>query len=249
MHEYKNKSILLVEDETIIALTQSAVLKKSGFNVKSVLSGEKAVALLESGETFDLILMDIDLGKGMSGTEAAEKILSMCDIPILFLSSHTEPEIVEKTEGITSYGYVVKNSGDTVLLASIRMAFRLFEEKVKVQRHKEQFQKLNEELEATNEELTAAMEELEAANEELLQSQGEILLSEEKFRRLFMSSNDGICLHEIIYNEKGDAADYRIIDVNPVYEDITGLKRIDVAGKSASGVYGTGAPPYLDVYS
>lgn len=30
MHEYKNKSILLVEDETIIALTQSAVLKKAG---------------------------------------------------------------------------------------------------------------------------------------------------------------------------------------------------------------------------
>jgi DNA-binding NarL/FixJ family response regulator len=109
----------------------------------------------------------------MSGTEAAEKILSMCDIPILFLSSHTEPEIVEKTEGITSYGYVVKNSGDTVLLASIRMAFRLFEEKVKVQRHKEQFQKLNEELEATNEELTAAKEELEAANENFCSPRGD----------------------------------------------------------------------------
>jgi hypothetical protein len=34
--------------------------------------------------------------------------------PNCFLSSHTEPEVVEKTEGITSYGYIVKNSGETV---------------------------------------------------------------------------------------------------------------------------------------
>jgi PAS domain S-box-containing protein len=66
---------------------------------------------------------------GMSGTDAARRILADRDLPLIFLSSHTEPEIVEKTEGITSYGYIVKNSGDTVLLASIRMAFRLHTEK------------------------------------------------------------------------------------------------------------------------
>jgi PAS domain S-box-containing protein len=47
------------------------------------------------------------------------------------LSSHTDPEIVEKTEKITSYGYVVKNTGNTVLDASIKMAFKLFESKTK----------------------------------------------------------------------------------------------------------------------
>lgn len=46
-------------------------------------------------------------------------------IPILFLSSHIEEEIVEKTEAISSYGYVVKESSFTVLKASIKMAFRL----------------------------------------------------------------------------------------------------------------------------
>jgi PAS domain S-box-containing protein len=73
--------------------------------------------------------MDINLGEGIDGTEAAERILRIRDIPVVFLSSHTEPEVVEKTEGITSYGYIVKNSGDTVLLTSIKMAFRLFEAK------------------------------------------------------------------------------------------------------------------------
>lgn len=73
----------------------------------------------------DLILMDIDLGRGMDGTETARKILGRHDIPIVFLSSHIEPEVVEKTETITSYGYVVKNSGSIVLDASIKMAFKL----------------------------------------------------------------------------------------------------------------------------
>jgi len=71
--------------------------------------------------------MDIDLGKGIDGTEAAQRILKFCEVPVVFLSNHTEKEIVEKTEKITSYGYVVKNSGETVLIASIKMAFKLFE--------------------------------------------------------------------------------------------------------------------------
>jgi DNA-binding NarL/FixJ family response regulator len=73
--------------------------------------------------------MDINLGPGIDGTDAAQAILVEHDIPVLFLSSHTEPEVVEKTEGITSYGYIVKNSGEMVLFASIKMAFRLFESK------------------------------------------------------------------------------------------------------------------------
>ncbi len=123
------KRILLVEDEAIIALAESKLLKRNGYAVSSVLSGEKAVARVNEAE-FDLILMDIDLGSDvMDGTEAAEIILRDHDIPIVFLSSHTEPEIVDKTEGISSYGYIVKNSGETVLLASIRMAFKLYDAK------------------------------------------------------------------------------------------------------------------------
>ncbi len=46
----------------------------------------------------------------MDGTEAAALILKERDLPVVFLSSHTEPEVVARTEKITSYGYVVKDS-------------------------------------------------------------------------------------------------------------------------------------------
>src|SRR3990172_2724296 len=115
----EKKNILLVEDELIIAHAEAQTLKDNGYTVIISPSASHAIETVKSGEEIDLILMDIDLGKGMDGTDAAEIILRERDIPVLFLSSHTEPEIVGKTEKITSYGYVVKNTGNTVLFASI----------------------------------------------------------------------------------------------------------------------------------
>lgn len=123
------RSILLVEDEAIIALAGKAGLEARGFTVRHVLCGEEAVRVALGPDAPELVLMDIDLGRGIDGTEAARRILDERDLPIVFLSSHTEPEIVERTEAIGSYGYVVKNSGMTVLEASIKMAFRLHEAK------------------------------------------------------------------------------------------------------------------------
>jgi DNA-binding response OmpR family regulator len=127
MINFTNKTILLVEDEAVIALAESVALQKHGFSVVMEHSGEHAVERALADDSIDLILMDMDLGPGLDGTGAARAILEKRDLPVLFLSNHTGSEVVEKAEKITSYGYVVKNTGETVLLASIKMAFRLHE--------------------------------------------------------------------------------------------------------------------------
>ncbi len=129
----------MVEDEVIIAMTEKKQLEKYGYNVVTAHTGEKAMELVNVSPEFDLILMDINLGKGLDGTQTAEHILSKHDMPIVFLSSHTEPEVVEKTENITSYGYVVKNSSITVLDASIKMAFKLFDAKKKTEESEQKY--------------------------------------------------------------------------------------------------------------
>lgn len=131
MTEDRDKTILLVEDEAIIAMTEAMILEKYGYKTITADTGEKAIEIVNITPDIDLVLMDINLGKGIDGTQAAEIILDRHTIPIIFLSSHTEREIVEKTEGITSYGYIVKNSGETVLIASMKMAFRLYESQMK----------------------------------------------------------------------------------------------------------------------
>jgi len=121
------KTILLVEDDRLIGMAEQNMLEGGGYNVVLAFSGENAVATSRGDHSIDLALMDIDLGAGMDGTEAADLILRERSIPIVFMSCHTEPEIIEKTENVTSYGYVVKNTGITALDASIKMAFKLFE--------------------------------------------------------------------------------------------------------------------------
>ncbi|MFC1669069.1 PAS domain S-box protein [Spirochaetota bacterium] len=127
MNKSDQKIILLVDDEAIIAASEKKIIEKSGYKVIVAYTGENAIETIRSNPDIDLVLMDINLGKGIDGTVAAQEILKLRDIPVVFLSSHTEPEVVDKTEKITSYGYIVKKSGETVLVASIKMAFKLYE--------------------------------------------------------------------------------------------------------------------------
>jgi PAS domain S-box-containing protein len=126
MSEANGKTILLVEDESVIALRERKALEKYGYKVIVAGSGEEAIEAFGNGRPIDLVLMDINLGSGLDGTETAQTILKGNDVPVVFLSSHSEPEVVEKTEKITSYGYILKESSHTVLDASIKMAFKLF---------------------------------------------------------------------------------------------------------------------------
>jgi DNA-binding NarL/FixJ family response regulator len=106
--------------------------------VVTVASGIRAIDRIGNDSSIELILMDIDLGPGMSGPDAAREILKTNDIPIVFLTSHSEREMVYKVRAITMYGYVIKNSGDFVLLTSIEMAFELFEAHMKLKKTSEQ---------------------------------------------------------------------------------------------------------------
>ncbi|WP_039938022.1 response regulator [Leptospira terpstrae] len=136
------RAILLVEDQAVLAMMQIRILNSAGFVVHHVSTGEAAIIFLgQKLFPIDIILMDIDLGSGMDGTEAAKEILLLHKIPLVFLSSHTETEIIERTESITSYGYILKTSGEIVLIASIKMALRLFESYQKHSEAQELFEK------------------------------------------------------------------------------------------------------------
>ncbi len=152
-----NKKLLLVEDETVTSMCTTEILKKNGFRVVPVNSGEKSVAVIDKEPDIDLILMDIDLGKGIDGTEAAVKILEKRNVPIVFLTNHGEKEFVDKVKGITRYGYVLKNSGEFVLTEAINMAFELYEANQKVLSEKQKLAQSEAELSAIYEHIPVLM--------------------------------------------------------------------------------------------
>ncbi|MBP7495473.1 MAG: PAS domain S-box protein, partial [Spirochaetales bacterium] len=77
----------------------------------------------------------------------------------------------------------------------------------------------------------------------------QLVENERKYRSLFQSTNDGIALHQLVTDASGQPVDYIILDVNPLFEKLLGLKRDTVIGKKATVVYGQERAPFLDIYA
>ncbi len=73
--------------------------------------------------------------------------------------------------------------------------------------------------------------------------------SEAKYRSLYDTMKEGVAIHEVVYDASGEAKDYIILDVNPSYEKILGLKKEEAVDCKASELYGTGQPPYIEIYA
>ncbi|GBE18597.1 transcriptional regulatory protein AfsQ1 [archaeon BMS3Abin16] len=87
------KQIWIVDDEADFRMLIQTMLKKEGFNVRQVESGEQCLELLDSGEVADLILLDVMM-PGIDGWEVCRRIkknraISM--VPVCMLTAKTKP--------------------------------------------------------------------------------------------------------------------------------------------------------------
>lgn len=73
--------------------------------------------------------------------------------------------------------------------------------------------------------------------------------SEAKYRALYSSLSEGMCQYEIVRDDSGAPVDYRILEVNPAFETILGVRAPEAVGRLASEFYRTADPPYLDIYT
>ncbi len=104
----KKVNILLVEDEAIIALLLKRNLERAGYNVyKPLATGEAAVEAVKTNDV-DVALMDIRLAGEIDGVEAAEKIVSLCNTPIIFMTGYVDNDVRERAQALNPVAYLVK---------------------------------------------------------------------------------------------------------------------------------------------
>ena len=114
--------ILVVEDQTIVALNIKNRLKNLGYAVPSaVVSGKEAIREAELANA-DLVLMDIMLKGDMDGIEAARIIKSRFGIPIIYLSACTDFETLERAKLTDPEGYISKPFKEEDLCKNIETA-------------------------------------------------------------------------------------------------------------------------------
>jgi CheY-like chemotaxis protein len=116
------ESILIVEDDGLIALRIQELLTSSGYRVPEPLaSGEEALERLSESPP-DLIIMDIGLLGDIDGLETARQIRNRYDIPVIFLTAFADDQRLARGRDISPYGYMIKPFRDEKLLGCIQSA-------------------------------------------------------------------------------------------------------------------------------
>ncbi len=117
-------SIMVVEDEAVVALELQECLVQLGYAVPAtVATGEEAISRALSEEP-DLVLMDIKLKGRMDGVEAGKKIMEERGIPVVYLTAYSDDTTVQRAKDTAPFGYVLKPWEDKSLQIAIEMALR-----------------------------------------------------------------------------------------------------------------------------
>jgi two-component system, cell cycle sensor histidine kinase and response regulator CckA len=117
----------MVEDERIVALDLAATLKELGYTVEaSVSSGEAAIEQAMRLRP-NLVLMDIRLAGKLDGIEAAQVIRKELDIPVIYLTAHSDETTLARAKGTGPFGYIVKPFKAPDLHCAIELALHKHE--------------------------------------------------------------------------------------------------------------------------
>ncbi len=115
-------SILIVEDEPLIAEDIAGYLEESGFTVAGMANdGKQAMQLLKTVKP-DAVLLDINLGTPPDGIELAGLIRQHYNLPFVFLTSHGDKATLERAKTTFPAGYLLKPFDGFDLMTSLEVA-------------------------------------------------------------------------------------------------------------------------------
>ncbi|MBD3305711.1 response regulator [candidate division KSB3 bacterium] len=116
--------MLIVEDEALTAMRLNLELSLHGYaNCQIVATGEEALTIVDQQHP-DIVLMDISLAGDLDGIETARHIKSHKDIPIIFMTGYTDPEVQTRAQALHPAAYFVKPVNMTDLTTAINSALR-----------------------------------------------------------------------------------------------------------------------------
>ncbi len=115
-------NILIVEDNNIVMLELQDRLFEMGYNVVGTASSALE-AIEKAGQHYpDLTMMDIRLKGEMDGIDAAARIKKDFNIPVVYLTAHTDNDTLQRAKITEPYGYIIKPFEERELHSTIEMA-------------------------------------------------------------------------------------------------------------------------------
>lgn len=118
----KKYSILIVEDEPLIAEDIAGSLAEYGFAVAGIAYDASTAMEMISAYRPDAVLLDINLGPGPDGVEVAHFIRIQHDVPFVFLTSHSDKHTLDRAKHTFPAGYLLKPFDGNELMTSLEIA-------------------------------------------------------------------------------------------------------------------------------
>lgn len=119
----KNIDVLIVEDETILALQLKSTLMQFGYGISGIeAEGERAIRHIDS-HLPDMVLLDIRLKGSEDGTVVGKTIWNRHHIPIIYLTSHSDEKSMSRAMLSEPYGYLTKPFRDEDLKTTLQSAW------------------------------------------------------------------------------------------------------------------------------
>ncbi len=108
MNEHHGSTILVVEDERLVALDLQRSLERMGYIVPATAATQEEAVAAARAHSPDLVLMDIRLAQQDDGIAAAVALREDRDVPVVFLTAYADTVTVERARTAHPYGYLVK---------------------------------------------------------------------------------------------------------------------------------------------
>jgi PAS domain S-box-containing protein len=120
--EASEHSVVIVEDEGLIAADLQGRLERAGYRVPAVAGTAGEALQMIRDKTPDLVLMDIRLRGNMDGIQVAEQVRRDFDIPVVYLTAYEDPKTLERASQTNAFGYIKKPIDSVSLRGSIEIA-------------------------------------------------------------------------------------------------------------------------------
>ncbi len=129
----KKPRILIVEDESIIAQDIGAILGELGYAVSGIASSGPAALILAANGDTDLVLMDIRIKGTMDGIQTAGQITQLYQLPVVYLTAHTDDATLKRAQETGPYGFLPK----PITAAGIKVTIAIALERRRLQQQAE----------------------------------------------------------------------------------------------------------------
>lgn len=202
-------TVLIVEDESIIALDLQRRLINLGYTVPRIASSHdqalKAVREIEP----DVVLMDINIAGHLDGIDTAAKI----KVPVIYLTAYSENKTLERARQTRPYGFLIKPFSERELHAAIQVA---------LERHRYETRLKENEIQ-----MAVVYSKLALENMELKAQANRLLLDNQRLDLSLDAAGDGVITTDSAGN---------ITYLNPRAEQMTGWTLMQAYGKSIAKV-------------